>query len=47
MRSVPCSGWVLAAPLLKARVVVGGNEVIEMVESYLEYRVRPTEGISL
>jgi hypothetical protein len=47
MRSVPCSGWALAAMLLKARVVLDGNEVIEMVESYLEYRVRPTEGMSL
>ena len=47
MRSVYCSGSVLAAPLLRAQFVLGGHEVIEMVESYLEYRFRTTEGMSL
>ena len=47
MRSVYCSGGVLAALLLRARVVLGGHEVIEMVGPYLEYRFRTTEGICL
>jgi hypothetical protein len=47
MRSVYCSGWVLASLLRRARVVLGSHEVIEMVESYLKYRFRTTEGMSL
>ena len=47
MRSVYCSGWVLAALLLRTRVVLGGAAVIEMDESYPEYRFRTTEGMSL
>ena len=47
MRSDYHSAWVPAALLLRARVVLGGHEVTEMVESYLEYRFRTTEGMSL
>ena len=47
MRSVYCSGCVLATLLLRARVVLGGPEVIELVESSLEYRFRTTEEVSL
>jgi hypothetical protein len=32
---------------LERTVVLGGHELIEMVESYLEYRFRTTEGMSL
>ena len=47
MRSDYRSVWVLAALLLRARVVLGRHEVTEMVESYLEYRFRTREGMSL
>jgi hypothetical protein len=47
MRSVYCSGWILVALLLRAGFCLGGYQVIEMVESYLEYRFRVTEEMLL
>jgi len=48
VRSVHCSGSVISgARSLRAQFVLGGYELIEMVESYLEYRFSTTEGMSL
>jgi hypothetical protein len=36
MRSGYCSGSGLTGPLLRAQVVLGADEVIDMVKSYLK-----------
>jgi hypothetical protein len=47
MISVSLVGSVIAGTRSLRAQLVRDHEVIEMVESYLEYRFRPTEGMSL